>query len=145
MSPPMPPGDDAYSDSLWDEFAEVDVADVVVDIDAPELQPSYTYRVPEALQNMLTVGACVHIPFAGRETLGYVLARRKLAASDPLCAKLKAVLGIVEDAVTINEEQLHIVRWMSERYVCDLLSAIRCVAPATLGARVTTVVKLRDP
>lgn len=134
-----------YTDSLWEEFAEVDIADVVVDVDAPELQPSYSYRVPEALRNTLGVGACVHIPFAGRETLGYVLARRKLSVHDPLCAKLKDILAIVEDAVTINEEQLHIVRWMSERYVCDLLSAIRCVAPATLGSRVVSMVRLREP
>ncbi|HZO91128.1 MAG TPA: primosomal protein N' [Chthonomonadaceae bacterium] len=133
-----------YTESLWEEYAEADVADVVVDIDAPDLQPSYTYRVPESLRNTLTIGACVHIPFAGREALGYVLARRKLPTTDPLCRKLKEIIALVEDAITINEEQLHAVRWMSDRYVCDLLSAIRCVAPATLGARVTTKVRLRD-
>jgi primosomal protein N' (replication factor Y) len=141
----MPTSRPAYTDSLWEEYAQVDVADVVVDIDAPDLQPSYTYRVPESLRNTLTIGACVHIPFAGRETLGYVLARRKLADSDPLCARLKDIIALVADAITINDEQLHAVRWMSDRYVCDLLSAIRCVAPATLGARVATLVRMRDP
>ncbi len=141
----MPLSSAAYTDSLWEEYAQVDVADIVVDIDAPDLQPSYTYRVPESLRNTLTVGACVHIPFAGRETLGYVLARRKLATADPLCAKLKDIIALVADAITINEEQLHAVQWMSDRYVCDLLSAIRCVAPATLGARVATLVRMSDP
>jgi len=141
----MPPSSQPFTESLWEEYAQVDVADVVVDIDAPELQPSYSYRVPEALCNILCVGACVHIPFSGRETLGYVLARRKLAASDPLCKKLKDIIALVEDAITINDEQLQLVRWMSERYVCDLLSAIRCVAPATLGARVATVARLKEP
>ena len=141
----MPPSSTPYTDSLWEEFAQVDIADVVVDIDAPDLQPSYSYRVPEALRNTLCVGACVHIPFAGREALGYVLDRRKLPSGDPLRAKLKDILAVVEDAVTINEEQLRLVRWMSERYVCDLLSAIRCVAPATLGARVAAIVRLQDP
>ena len=136
---------EAYSDSLWEEYAQIDIADVVVDIDAPDLQPSYSYRVPEALQNTLVAGACVHIPFAGRETLGYVLARRKLASNDPLCGKLKTIISVVEDAITINAEQLHIIQWMSRHYVSDLLSALRCVAPATLGARVATVARLADP
>ncbi len=133
-----------YVDSLWEEYAEIDIADVVVDIDAPDLQPSYSYRVPEIMQNTLVAGACVHIPFAGRETLGYVLARRKLASNDPLCGKLKTIIGIVEDAVTINSEQLHIIQWMSWQYVCDLLDALRCVAPANLGARVATIARLAD-
>ncbi len=140
----MSAAESAYVDSLWEEYAQISIADVVVDIDAPDLQPSYSYRVPEALQNSLAVGACVHIPFAGRETLGYVIARRRLDASDPLCAKLKPIIARVEGAISINDEQLQTVRWMSDRYVCDLLSAIRCVAPATLGARVATVVRLSD-
>ena len=133
-----------YIDSLWEEYAEIDIADVVVDIDAPDLQDSYSYRVPEALQNTLVAGMCVHIPFAGRETLGYVLARRKLASNDPLCGKLKSIIGIVEDAITINSEQLHLIQWMSRQYVCDLLDALRCVAPANLGARVATITRLAD-
>jgi primosomal protein N' (replication factor Y) len=140
----MTQGNSHYTDSLWEEFAEVDIADVVVDIDAPDLHPSYSYRIPETLQNQVTVGACVHIPFAGRETLGYVLEQRKLSTSDPLCRKLKDIIAVIEDAITINAEQLQTVRWMSDRYVCDLLAAIRCVAPATLGASVVTVARLKE-
>lgn len=134
-----------YSDSLWEEYAEIDIADIVVDIDAPQLQPSYSYRVPERMQNRLLVGDCVHIPFSGRETLGYVLARRRLPVDDPLSKKLKSIIAIVEDAITVNEEQLNAVRWMSERYVCDLLSALRCVAPAMLGAKVIATVHPASP
>ena len=101
----MPATDPAYIDSLWDEFADLDVADVVVDVDAPDLQPSYSYLVPE-MQNRLTPGLCVHIPFHGREMLGYVLERRKLPATDPLVSRLKPVIAIVEDAISINDEQL---------------------------------------
>ena len=133
-----------YIDSLWEEYAQIDIADIVVDIDAPDLQSSYSYRVPESLQNTLRAGMCVHIPFSGRETLGYVLDRRKLATSDPLCGKLREIISVVEDAITINAEQLHIIQWMSRHYVCDLLAALRCVAPANLGARVATVARLAD-
>ena len=141
----MPPAEPAYSDSLWEEFAEIDIADVVVDVDAPDLQPAYSYRVPHTLQNSLNVGDCVHIPFSGRETLGYVLHRRKLPTQDPLCRKLRDIIAVVQDAVTINQEQIDTVRWMSDRYICHLIDAVRCVAPSVLGARVETTVRLRDP
>ncbi len=138
---PSPQTPDPSTGSLWEEFDEVAVADIIVDVEAPDLQPTYSYRVPEVLQNTLKAGDCVHINFGGRETLGYVISRRHLRRDDPLCAKLKEILGLVEDAVKINEEQIHLVRWMSERYLCDLPSAVRCVAPSMLSMRVETVVE----
>src|SRR5947209_20309937 len=141
----MPANDGSYSESLWEEFADLDVADVVVDVDAPDLQPSYSYLVPEKMQNRIAPGMCVHIPFHGREMLGYVVERRKLPATDPLVSRLKPVIAIVEDAITINAEQLQTARWMSERYVCTLLDAVRCVAPAILGSRVQAVTRFTDP
>ncbi len=135
----------AYGESLWEEFADVDVADVVVDVDAPDLQSFYTYLVPEPMQNRLTSGMCVHIPFHGREVLGYVLSRRKLPTTDPIASRLKSVIAVVEDAITINAEQLQTVRWMSEQYVCNLIDAVRCVAPTILASRVQTTTRLADP
>ena len=83
-----------YVDSLWEEYAEIDIADVVVDIDAPG---SAALLLLSRSRNPAKYAACrrmcVHIPFAGRETLGYVLARRKLASNDPLCGKLKRSSG----------------------------------------------------
>ncbi len=133
-----------YHDSLWEEYALIEVADVIVDVEAPDLQPTYSYRIPEALTQRVTAGLCVHVPFHGREVLGYVLERRQLTLDDPLCPKLKPIIGIVADAVSINEEQMHLVRWMSRHYVSDLLSAIRCVAPPILVNKVETVVRLSD-
>ena len=58
----------------------------------------------------------------GYGVLGYVLERRKLPATDSLVPRLKPVIAIVEDAITINDEQLRTVRWMSERYLTDLVA-----------------------
>ena len=131
--------------SLWEEFDEVDIADLVVDIEAPDLLPTYSYRVPLKMQNLLEVGMCVQVNFAGRETLAYVLQRRKLLRSDPLAPKLKDIRSIIEDAITINSEQIDTIRWMSEKYLCTLLDALRCVAPAILGSKVETSVRLAYP
>ena len=131
--------------SLWEEFDEVDIADLVVEVDAPDLQPTYSYRVPQPLQNLLQIGDCVRVNFAGRETLGYVLKRRKLRRSDPIAPKLKDIRFIIEDAITINSEQIETIQWMSEKYLCSLLDALRCIVPAILGAKVETSVKLSFP
>src|SRR2546429_3421697 len=130
--------------SLWEECDEVDVVDVVVGVEAPDLLPTYTYLVPELLRNSLKVGACVHVPFGGQEALGYVFGCRRVRAQDPLVRRLKPVMGPVEGAITFSEDQAAIAAWIAERYACDLASAVRCIAPAALGARVVRPAHLSD-
>jgi primosomal protein N' (replication factor Y) len=135
----------AFSDSLWEEYDRIPIADVVVDIDAPDLQPFYSYRIPESLAGAVAAGVCVHVPFAGREALGYAVEIRHLPAADPLVSRLKPIIAVVDEAIRINAEQMHVVRWMTDRYVCDLSAAVRCVAPSVFGGRVVTRLQLSDP
>lgn len=128
--------------SLWEEFDEVDVADVVVEIDAPDLLPTYSYRVPEALRDQVPIGTCVHVPFGGQEKTGYVVERRHIPVSDPLCARLRDLIGPIEGAITFSIEQAASARWIASRYVCDLSAAIRCIAPSSMGSRIVTTVRL---
>src|SRR5579862_704654 len=131
--------------ALWEEFDEADVVDVVVDIDAPDLQPTYTYAVPAHLRDALPVGTCIHVPFGGQDRTGYVVERRRLSASDPLSRRLREVVAPIEDAVTFNAEQARLAQWIAERYVCDLPDAIKCIAPAAMSTHVTTIVRLAEP
>lgn len=131
--------------SLWEEYATLPVAEVAVDTEAPGLASTYTYLIPEELRNSLKVGHCVHISFAGRELLGYVVERKELPQSDPLCQKLKPILGLVPEAISILPEQIALARWMEKHYVCDLLSALRCVAPSAMGAKLCCKVRLAVP
>lgn len=135
---------ESVTGSLWEEAFEEEVADVVVDADAPDLLPTYTYRVPDPWKDAAQRGTCVHVPFGGQEKLGYVLARRRISSDDPLCARLRDIIAPVEGALTFSQEQAEIARWIAARYVCSLAASVRCVAPAAMGARVVTLVRLAD-
>jgi len=130
--------------SLWQEYDEIDVADVVVDIDAPDLLPTYTYRVPEELRDLIQIGTCVHVPFGGQDKVGYVFLRRRVSTADPIARRLRDIEAIVEGAVTFSEEQAALAQWISDRTLCDLAAAVRCIAPASMGSRVVRTVRLTD-
>lgn len=136
---------ESVTGSLWEETFQEEVADVVVDADASDLLPTYTYRVPDPWKDVVQPGTCVHVPFGGQEKLGYVLARRRISSKDPLCVRLRDIIAPVEGAVTFSQEQAELARWMAARYVCSLAAGVRCVAPASMGARVMTLVRLTDP
>lgn len=135
--PPMKP--------LLDEYAHMEVADVVPDVEAADLHPWYTYRVPEALRARVTTGACVLVEFGGSERPAFVLGCRTMQADDPLAQRLKDIRDVVQTEPLFSAEQAAVARWMTGRYACDMLSAVRCVAPPTMSARLRTLVELADP
>jgi primosomal protein N' (replication factor Y) len=85
------------------------------------------------------------VEFGGSERLAYVLGRRKLRSDDPIAKRLKNILDAVRTEALFSPEQADLAQWMTRRYLCDLLSAVRCVAPPTMAARLRTLVELADP
>ncbi len=132
-------------DTLWEEFAFIEVADVVPEVEADDLQPFYTYRVPEAHAERVATGACVLVEFGGSERQAYVIGRRRMRTDDPMARRLKDIQDVVRTEVLFGEEQAGVATWIAGRYVCDMLSAVRCVAPPTMSARLRTTVELADP
>ncbi len=105
------------------------VADVSVLTDAQGLLPTYTYRVPDGLVSEITVGACVHIPFNRRENVGYVLGVRGIGAEDPPAERLSSILATSPASCPLTADRIALAREISHRWLTDLGSAIRCVAP----------------
>ena len=144
-------GPDGGHLSLWPEeqvtpaHHPITVADIAVDIDAPDLQNSYTYSIPSEFENLVIPGACVHIRFNRREVLGYVTATKTMLPSDPLSGRLSPILGVLAPADGINEEQLNTALWMQRTYLCDLITAIKCMAPTLLGRSIETIFRLSQP
>lgn len=132
-------------DLSLDSLEHLQAAEIVPDVEAPDLQPTYTYLVPDALRDALRPGACVRVQFGGTEVTGYVLEIRSILREDPLFPRLRPILDVVHNAVTFDELQARLARWVSERYLCDLAAALRCVAPSIMGARVRTVATLAGP
>ncbi len=131
--------------SLWDDLEPIDVADIVVDVDAPDLQPAYTYRVPAEMRSEIAVGTCVHVPFGGQEKVGYVFDSRSMDDGDPLAGRLRNIIATVRGAVSFTVQQAVIARWVSDRFVCDLPAAVRLIAPAVMTTKIVTRVSLGDP
>lgn len=139
------PASGTPTDSLFGDDDRITVADVAVDVDAPDLLPAYTFRVPDALAATVGIGACVHVPFATQEATGYVLAVRAAPASDPALPRLRDILAVIEDAVTFDAEQASVARMLADATVCRLADAVRCIAPPLMGSRIVHTIRLASP
>jgi primosomal protein N' (replication factor Y) (superfamily II helicase) len=137
--------------SLWHEAevkpprAPLPAADVTLDLDAPDLQSLFTYSVPPHLNEEAVPGRKVQIRIGRREALGYITARRTVSEEDPLHAKLRDLSLVLDPRDGITQEQLKTALWMQSRYVCDLITAIRCMAPAVMGQSLIKMYRVTKP
>ena len=117
-------------------------AGVIVDADAPGLSQPFTYRVPEELESAVFVGACVAVPFAGRELVGYIA---ELTETAPPLDEIKDLLAVILDSCALNKPLLHLASWISEYYLAPLAYSTRAIVPEAMTAGVTSTVRLLDP
>src|SRR5574340_1667768 len=100
--------------------------DVLPDPGRPFSQ-TFTYRVPEALREVVRLGAQALAPFGAREVVGVVVGLRE--APEPGRGELKEIESVFEDVPPLPEDAIPLARWMADYYLCELGEAIRPFLP----------------
>ncbi|MHB0975715.1 MAG: replication restart helicase PriA [Candidatus Aquicultorales bacterium] len=101
------------------------VAKVAVDLPSIDVDKEFDYFIPERLEGSVSIGSSVVVPFAGALRLGYVVG----FADDTEIERVLEIEGSVDGAPVISGEELELCRWIAERYMSSVASAIRLVLP----------------
>lgn len=104
-------------------------ADIIVDISHENLDKTYQYAVPEALQEEIEVGSLVRIPFGrgNRCIQGYVLS---LSTQPKLPVNLiKPIDSMVRDGIPIEGNLIKLAYWMKETFGATMNDALKTVIP----------------
>lgn len=104
-------------------------AEIVIDVQVRKLDRIFHYRVPSGMRERLETGMKVVVPFGTRTVEGYVLGFCDI----PEVTGIKDITDIIEEEPGLNPDLLALAGWMSERYLCSTVDAIRAIVPA--GAR----------
>ena len=102
-------------------------ANVIVDISVEKLDKTFQYLVPEELQEVITEGTQVDIPFGSRTLTGYVIELTDEPAYDR--EKIKPVLGIHEGSVPMEAQLIALAAWMKNNYGSTMNQALKTVLP----------------
>ncbi|MBE5807406.1 MAG: primosomal protein N' [Clostridiales bacterium] len=108
-------------------------AEIIVDLSAEAVDRVFTYSVPDEMA--ADVGWQVAVPFGNRTLEGFIIALKDEPGipSD----KVKPVLNAVRDYPVILPELISLAKWMHERYLCNLVDALRLMIPSQMrGDRV---------
>lgn len=116
-------------------FRIAQVAQVIVDVAARELDRAFDYAVPVGMD--VAVGHCVAVDFGNRPAVGYVVGLSQTSPFERL-KPLSAVLG----GPFFDAEASRVAEWISQEYVCPLSEAVRLFTPP--GATPKAVRSLAD-
>jgi primosomal protein N' (replication factor Y) (superfamily II helicase) len=92
------------------------------------LRTTFTYRVPEALDEGMVDGVRVVVPFRNRAMLGVVLGR----GDSPDGALLKNVSEIIDPLPALSLRLIELARWISNYYLSPIGETLRAMLPPSV-------------
>ncbi len=102
--------------------------DVLIEINRLE-DKTFTYNVPSNLKEEIKVGKRVTIPFGNKKLNGIITNIKKENKSG---YDLKDVIDILDDEPLLNDEMLLLGKFMSDTYLCSLMSCYQSMIPSAL-------------
>ena len=98
---------------------------------------TYTYHVPSQLEDRITVGSVVVVPFGGGNKLKNGIVTVMSDSTD--CKKTKPVAGVPGKYLYVRKELLELCSYMKEHLFCSFGDAVKCVLPSGLGVKAVKV------
>ena len=109
-----------------------------VSINLKQIDRSYHYSVPEALQGQVQPGSLVVVPFGKQTVQGVVLALLDQAeVADPL-----PIAELLVPDTLLGTKQLELAHWLSQHYHAPLGACVQLMIPAGLSRRADVLVSL---
>ena len=105
--------------------------DVLIELKAKQIDKTFTYIVPNALENGIQIGKRVLVPFGKQKLEGFVLNIYNKVDVD---YELKEIISIVDENPVLNKELLELGNYISKKTLCNLISAYQTMLPAALKA-----------
>ena len=107
------------------------VANVLVELSNRNIDKTFTYNIPNELENLIKVGIRVLVPF-GKQTLeGFVLSISENTNSE---IELKDIIKPIDDEVILNEELLELGKFIKRKTLSTLISSYQVMLPKALKA-----------
>ena len=96
---------------------------------------TFTYLVPRALQNNLSVGSRVKVPFGKRKVNGIIVS---LVEKSSFNGDLKSIIGTEDTIPELPNGLWKLINWISHYYITPIALAYNTVLPFTILADYTS-------
>jgi len=105
--------------------------DVLVELKAKQIDKTFTYLIPDKLKESVSIGKRVLVPFGKQKLEGFVLNIEDNKDTD---YELKEIISAIDSEPVLNSEMLELGKYISNKTLCNLISAYQTMLPAALKA-----------
>lgn len=108
-------------------------AEVIINSDAIEIDRPFTYKVKEELLDIIEVGHRVKVPFGvkNKPTEAFVLGLKCEGIEN--VKKIKYISSILDEIPILTRDDLRLIDFLRENYLCKYIDAIRTIIPSGLS------------
>ena len=107
------------------------------------ISKTYTYRVPQILNQHLEIGKRVIVQF-GKSRI-YTAIILAITEEAPVLYEAKYIIEVLDEAPIVNKHQLQLWQWIADYYMCYIGEVMQAALPAALKlASETKIVLLQD-
>lgn len=104
-------------------------AEIIVNSDALDIDRPFTYEVSEELKGLIKVGQLVKVPFGIKNTSTYGFVLNVKNQDEPKGIRIKKVKSIFLEEPVLNKNDLKLIEFLRENYLCKYIDAIRLIIP----------------
>ena len=115
-----------------------------VDVILPlSISKTYTYRVPQTLNDNLEIGKRVIVQF-GKSRI-YTAIILNITEEPPLLYEAKYIIEVFDDVTIVKRRQLQVWQWIADYYMCYIGEVMQAALPAALKlASETKIILLKE-
>lgn len=105
-------------------------AEIILNSDALEIDRPFTYKIPVELKERVKIGQIVKVPFGtkNKTSEGFVLALKREEEIDK-SFRVKKVTSIITDKPIIDKDDIKLIHFLREKYLCKYIDAFRLLIP----------------
>lgn len=103
-------------------------ANVLVQYGVKSLDHTFTYHIPNNLEEIVEVGRKVSVPFGSQKINGFVVS----ITNDILEGEFKDIIDVVTKELKLNNELLELGKYIKEKTLCSLISAYQTMLPTSM-------------
>ena len=113
----------------------VTIAQVIVDVPLIQTDKPFSYIIPKAIENQVTIGSRVYVPFGRGNRLlqGFVIAFSDTFDND--VTDLKAISDVLDFEPVLNAEQLELAEQMRHTVFSYKISILKSMIPNLLNSQ----------
>lgn len=100
----------------------------------------YTYRVPFEFNEYVGIGKRVIVQFGAKKIITGIIA--EINETPPQKYEAKPLLDILDDEPTVNPNQMKLISWIAEYYMCNEGDVLNAMLPSGLKLSSESIVQL---